>query len=84
MNKLKQFGQSLARGVVKVGDTIRHNGKTFLVIGISAAGSLLCQAQTDATVIATNAQTAFGTIAPITITIAGFYLILKIAKRVVS
>jgi hypothetical protein len=55
-----------------------------VVVGVGAAvvGGL-AQAQTDATVIATNAQTAFGVIAPITITIAGFYVILKIAKKVV-
>jgi hypothetical protein len=39
---------------------------------------------TDALAIATNAYTAFGTIAPITITIAGFYVILHLAKRVVK
>lgn len=41
-------------------------------------------AQTDATVIATNAETAFEAIAPITIVIAGFYVILRLAKRVIG
>jgi hypothetical protein len=57
--------------------------KVLLTIGVSAM-SLAAFAQTDATVIATNASTAFGTIAPITITIAGFYVILHLAKRVVK
>ena len=39
---------------------------------------------TDATSIANSAQTAFGIIAPITITIVGFYVILKLAKRTVK
>lgn len=75
--------QAAARGVLKVGDVIRRNGKAFTVVAVTAAGVALASAQTDATVIATNAQTAFGVIAPITITIAGFYVILKIAKKVV-
>jgi len=57
--------------------------KKFLTLGVLAAGAAVASAQTDATVIATNAQTAFAVIAPITITIAGFYVILKIAKKVV-
>jgi hypothetical protein len=56
--------------------------KLAVVAGVAGA-SVGAFAQTDATIIATNAQTAFGVIAPITITIAGFYVILKIAKRVV-
>jgi hypothetical protein len=55
-----------------------------VAVGAGVVGaSLGAFAQTDATVIATNAQTAFAVIAPITITIAGFYVILKIAKKVV-
>ncbi|HVU27384.1 MAG TPA: hypothetical protein VHG71_06570 [Verrucomicrobiae bacterium] len=38
----------------------------------------------DATTIATNANTAFATIAPITISIVGFYVILRLAKRTVK
>jgi hypothetical protein len=57
--------------------------KKLMTIGMFLL-PLLAMAQTDATVIATNANTAFGTIAPITITIAGFYVILHLAKRVVK
>jgi len=57
--------------------------KTLLAIGGSLM-TLAAFAQTDATVIATNASDAFVVIAPITITIAGFYVILHLAKRVVK
>ena len=81
---MKKLVTVAAGAVVKLGDVIMHNGKKLLVVGLTVGGAALCQAQTDATVIATNAQTAFGVIAPITITIAGFYVILRIAKRVIS
>lgn len=55
----------------------------LFALALMLFGASSAQAQTDATVIATNAETAFGVIAPITITIAGFYVILKIAKKVV-
>jgi hypothetical protein len=57
--------------------------KTLLVLGTVLLATW-AQAQTDATVIATNAQDAFAIVAPITITIAGFYVILHLAKRVVK
>ena len=57
--------------------------KKAAVVGGVVCATGLAMAQTDATVIATQAQTAFGVIAPITITIAAFYVILRIAKRVV-
>ncbi len=82
--QMKNAVQTLARGVLKVGDVIQRNGKKLVVTAVTVGGAALACAQTDATVIATNAQTAFGTIAPITITIAGFYVILRIAKKVVS
>ena len=80
---MKKLVTVAAGAVVKLGDVIMHNGKKLLIVGFTLGGAALCQAQTDATVIATNAQTAFGVIAQITITIAGFYVILKIAKKVV-
>lgn len=49
--------------------------------------ALMCtgvMAQTDATDIATAAETAFGVVAPIVITIASFFVIVRIAKRVVK
>ncbi len=82
---MRKLVRGIARGVCKVGDIVHRNGKKLLVVGFTAAGAALCQAQgTDSTVIATNAQTAFSTIAPITITIVGFYVILKLAKRTVK
>jgi|GEM_PF-5238214 len=70
--------QGIARGVIAVGEN-----KVVATVTATLGLTGLAAAQTDATVIATNAQTAFGVIAPITITIAGFYVILKIAKKVV-
>jgi hypothetical protein len=81
-NKLVQFA---ARSVVKAGDLIQRNGKKLVVAGATAFGSGLALAtDPDATVIATNAQTAFDTIAPITITIVGFYVIVNLARRVLG
>lgn len=77
---------AVVSGARKVAGFVNRNAnkvvRAVVVVGALAVGSL-AHAQTDATTIATNAQTAFVTIAPITITIAGFYVILKIAKRVV-
>lgn len=57
--------------------------KKFLA-GLAMLSPLAMFASTDATSIATDAQTAFGVIAPITITIVGFFVILRLAKRVVK
>jgi hypothetical protein len=83
---MKKIVNSLKTGLRDAVDFVdRKAGRALAIatgVGAIVAGSV-AQAQTDATVIATNAQTAFGVIAPITITIAGFYVILKIAKKVV-
>lgn len=39
---------------------------------------------TDAVAIANNASSVFDVIAPIALTIAGFFVILRLAKRVVK
>ena len=84
--KLNKLVTGLKNGVRKVVDFVDRNARkavaAVVTVGTVVLGAV-AQAQTDATVIATNAQTAFGVIAPITITIAGFYVILKIAKKVV-
>jgi len=83
LNKAVNAVGGVARKAV---DFVDRNARK-VAVGTVTAGALVlggvAHAQTDATVIATNAQTAFGVIAPITITIAGFYVILRIAKRVV-
>jgi hypothetical protein len=80
-NKLVQF---VARGVVAVGNFVKTHAKPLCLAAFSVAGASLALAvDPDATLIATGASTAFGVIAPITISIAGFYVILNIAKRVV-
>jgi len=50
-----------------------------VVLGLTA---LAAQAQTDATAIATGAETAFEVVAPIVIAIATFFVVVRIAKRV--
>lgn len=77
-NRLVQGG---ARIVTRIAES---KAVKTLTVAAGVLGAVAAQAQTDATVIATNASTAFSTVAPITITIVGFYVILKIAKRVVS
>ena len=80
---MKNAGKTLAGLVVKGGEFVKRNATKLVAGAVTVGGAAVATAQTDATVIATNAQTAFGVIAPITITIAGFYVILRIAKRVV-
>ncbi|HEY5296865.1 MAG TPA: hypothetical protein VIK59_02975 [Verrucomicrobiae bacterium] len=53
-------------------------------VGLMVISPLLASAQTDATAIATGASTAFAVVAPIVITIASFFVIVRIAKRVVK
>lgn len=75
--------QGLARGIVALGNFVKRHAAMLLIAFIAMFGMSAFAQSTDATTIATDAQTAFSTIAPITITIAGFYVILKLAKRVV-
>ena len=85
MNKfVKKACAGLKSIVRKSVDFVDRQKVKLPVAGAALVGAgQSAMAQTDATVIATNAETAFGTIAPITITIAGFYVILRIAKKVV-
>lgn len=84
---LKNIGAGLVSGVRKACNFVARNSRKAVaaVVGVGAAcAGSVAHAQTDATVIATNASTAFSTIAPITITIVGFYVILRLAKRTVK
>ena len=83
MNKLATSVKNVVRKTVDFADRHAPKAVAVTVTAVALALGAVARAQTDATVIATNAQTAFGVIAPITITIAGFYVILKIAKKVV-
>jgi hypothetical protein len=86
-NGLNQAANALSGMARKGVDFVARNARKVAVAAVTAGALALggvAHAQTDATVIATNAQTAFAIIAPITITIAGFYVILRIAKRVVK
>jgi hypothetical protein len=68
-------------------ESMKNKLRKLAVVGATLAAPLGAFAQSappDATSIATNAQTAFNTIAPITIGIVGFYVILRIAKRTVK
>ena len=83
MNKVMAGVKSGLRKAVDFVDRRAPQAVATVVAVITLVGGAVARAQTDATVIATNAQTAFAVIAPITIPIAGFYVILKIAKKVV-
>ena len=85
-NGLSKAANAIGGFARKTVDFVDRNARKALAAAVTVGGMAVgsvAHAQTDATVIATNAQTAFGVIAPITITIAGFYVILRIAKRVV-
>lgn len=65
--------------------------KTFLkklgvVAALAAVSTLGAMAQSapDATTIATGANSAFNVVAPIVIAIATFFVVVRIAKRVVK
>jgi len=55
-----------------------------ILVAAGLVAPLLAQAGTDALEIATDAETAFTTIAPIVIAIATFFVVVRIAKRVVK
>jgi len=58
--------------------------KLLVLTGLVGLLPLMAQAGTDALEIATDAETAFETIAPIVIAIATFFVVVRIAKRVVK
>lgn len=58
--------------------------KIMLVAGVVAMGAAPVFAGTDAIEIANTANSDFALIAPITILIATFYVVLKLAKRTVK
>ena len=64
--------------------TVKLVKKVLVVVAIGAATVLPGMAATDATEIATSAETAFAVVAPIVITIATFFVVVRIAKRVVK
>jgi len=85
MNRLFKAVKTVARKAIGFVDRNSRKVVAATVVGVCAVGSAYADGTApDATSIATNAQTAFGIVAPITISIVGFYVILKIAKRVVS
>lgn len=60
---------------------VRPMKRAWLVIA-AVLLPMWARAETDATTIATNAETAFNVVAPIVITVATFFVIVRIAKRV--
>jgi hypothetical protein len=58
----------------------RHSGKILTAAAVTG-GAVSANAQTDATVLATTVNTGFTDFAPITIAIAGFILVWRLAKR---
>jgi len=55
---------------------------SWLLLALFALVPMLAQAQTEATDIAEGAQTVFNVVAPIVVTIAVFFIGVRIAKRV--
>jgi hypothetical protein len=55
--------------------------KVSLFALITALGTALGMSQTDATVLATNMTGALAVVGPVAITLAGFFLILRLSKR---
>jgi len=59
-----------------------RKARLMIAGGTIVLGATWAQAQTDATAIATGAETAFEVVAPIVIAIATFFVVVRIAKRV--
>lgn len=62
---------------------VKRFGK-WVAAGAVMVAPMAAKAATDATEIATEAQVAFNVVAPIVITIATFFVVVRIAKRVVK
>jgi len=72
-------------GLLRAAELPKTKGPTMrkVMLGaVLALTALAAQAQTDATAIATGAETAFEVVAPIVIAIATFFVVVRIAKRV--
>jgi len=57
-------------------------GRILFMLCFLAFGALKVCAQTNGTDIATGAEDAFAIVAPIVVTIATFFVVVRIAKRV--
>jgi len=66
----------------RVGQVIRENGKTFVVVGVTAAGMAVCRASTDATDIIDAATTAFASVATLCVAIGTFFVVYKLVRKV--
>jgi hypothetical protein len=77
----------MKKTVQKVCGFAARHSKKVAVLAATFGVAFLANAQSStisATKIATDTNTAFGVIAPITISIVGFYVILRLAKRTVK
>lgn len=86
MNKFA-LARKIASGVLSLNEAIKRHGKllAFALLTVLGIATGMCQDPSpDATTIATAAQTAFNTVAPIIVSIATFFVVVRIAKRVVS
>lgn len=78
---MKNARKTLAGLVVKGGEFVKRNATTLVAGAVTVGGAAVASAQTDATVLATNMTAALSTVGPVAITIAGFFLILRLSKR---
>jgi len=61
---------------------VKRSSRFLLCMGLLLLGSLSAMAGTDATEIVTAASSAFDLVAPLVISIAVFFIVLSIVKKV--
>lgn len=81
--KNNKFIQFAASGLEKVGQHIRRNGKIYAIVAITAAGSLVCRADTnsfDPMSVIDSAQTAFTAVAALVGSAVTLFVVIKVVK----
>lgn len=58
--------------------------KKFLVASLLGGGMIAAQAQTEANAIIVSVESAFDLLVPVTIAIVTFFVVIRLAKRVVK
>jgi len=76
----KRFGKSAVETIKAVPGQV----KAFVLGGAGVMAAEVAQAQTEAHAIITSVDTAFDLIVPITVAIVTFFVVIRLAKRVVK
>jgi len=76
---MKEFVVSAAE---KAAGFIRRNGRVFMIVGLTVAGTAICKADgaPDASTIVTTAETTFTAVGGLVAAAVGFFIIVKIVK----